>query len=262
MTADERAARRQRQKDIEKRAATVQATGLPRRAGAVDLAALAQVLETALDRPADVARAAHAVFETSARQQAPVAQLACMKGCAYCCHGMVAITAPEVFHLANTVRRQGPDAASGFRARAAHTANRTADARFGAKLPCPLLGADNTCSVYAARPLSCRQVTAFDLAPCREEFDGQTGDIAVPEHYVEHARQTQIAVATALHRAGLPLRFYELSAAVLRALETPDAERCWRNGEDVFAGIHEDTTAVDALTAAASRLARGTATKP
>jgi hypothetical protein len=44
----------------------------------------------------------------------------------------------------------------------------------------------------------------------------------------------------ALAASGLPADSYELNHAMLVALETPDAEKRWLNGEDVFAEVSCD----------------------
>lgn len=238
---------------VSDRARTILQTGLPMRPTRVDLLALARKLSEVCKTPAGLAERLYDVFEKSARPGAPVERLACKKGCAYCCHGIVAITAPEAFALAARLRKDGADAIVQFRERATAVAGKSASERLGAKLPCPLLRSDGACTVYAVRPLACRRVVSFELKPCLEEFEGQDGEIAVPAHYNAHAANVLVALAVALADARQPLAHYEFSAAVLAVLDVPDAEAKWRRGEDLFAGLRREDIG-DAVDEAAAAL--------
>jgi hypothetical protein len=168
------------------------------------------------------------------------------------------VTAPEAFRLAHEVAkakagRPEPNRAA-FLARAAATANLTAAERFGRKLPCPLL-ADDLCSVYAARPLSCRRVTSFAVEPCREEYEGEAGDILMPKKALTHAGNTQIPLLAALKAIGRPVRLYELAAAVRNVLEAGDAEARWLAGEDIFSSVAACEEPGPELTGVIDRLA-------
>lgn len=249
MVGSGRARDRELDKAVGLRAKTVLQTGLPAQPSRVDLLALARSLTQVMERPANVAERLHDVFERSARPGAPTQRLACKKGCAYCCHGKVTITAPEAFALAARVKAGGVEAIAAFRERAAPVAGKSASERLGAKLPCPLLS-NGACSVYAVRPLACRRVIAFDLTPCLEEFEGQDGEISVPAHYTVHAANALIALAAAMKSSRRTLAHYELSAAVLAVLDAPDAEARWRRGEDVLTGVTTDDSRDDVIRAA------------
>ncbi|HXF53630.1 MAG TPA: YkgJ family cysteine cluster protein [Hyphomicrobiaceae bacterium] len=230
--------------------------GLPRTPKFDDLLGLALLLHRALAgssgaSPTACAEIAHKTFEVSARTDRDAAPLACRKGCAYCCYAAVMVTAPEAFHLARAVRT---GKAASFLARAAATAGMTAAERFGRKLPCPLLK-DNLCTVYAARPLSCRRVTSFAVEPCREEYEGLGGDILLPRAPVAHAGNAQIPLLAALKASGHPPRLYELAAAVTLVLDTENAEARWLAGEDIFAGIGACEEPPRELTSLIDRLA-------
>lgn len=73
----------------------------------------------------------------------------CRPGCAHCCRLDVSVTLVEAMaiasHLGQTAGlKQAPDLGAGR-----HT-------------PCPLLGADQRCSVYGVRPFNCRTFHAAD----------------------------------------------------------------------------------------------------
>jgi Fe-S-cluster containining protein len=94
----------------------------------------------------------------------PRAANACAKGCAFCCHLPVLVTAPEAALLAEVARRT-PD----VRARLEKEERR-----------CPFLGDDDLCVAYDVRPLRCRAHTSSDRAVCERVFRGERPAAAVP----------------------------------------------------------------------------------
>ena len=109
--------------------------------------------------------------------RAAPAQIACRSGCSDCCRGLFDITLIEAFvlkqafdrlppklrqpartkagkHLAQ-LRRRWPGFASPFLLNALPDAEWT-EMPEDDPTPCPLLGADGRCLVYAARPMTCR----------------------------------------------------------------------------------------------------------
>lgn len=234
MSRIEKERERELARAVAARAKSILQTGLPARPNRVDILALSQKLVEIVKSPTAVAQRVHDAFERSARHGAPVDRIACKKGCAYCCHGMVAITAPEAFAIAARVKAGGVSAIAEFRDRATAVAGKSATERLGAKLPCPLLGTDGACSIYDVRPLACRRVISFELAPCLEEFDGIDGEIEVPTHYNLHAANILAALSHALTESGRRLDHYEFAVAVLAVLDAPDAEDRWRRGNDPF----------------------------
>ena len=57
-------------------------------------------------RASEAAKRAHEFFELSLKRNPSDHKIECAKGCAFCCHLRVSAMAPEVFHVANFVRRQ------------------------------------------------------------------------------------------------------------------------------------------------------------
>jgi Fe-S-cluster containining protein len=195
---------------------------------------------------AQAAALVHQVFEASLAQTPGSLDLACRKGCSFCCHTWVAATAPEIFliahHLSTWPGGSQPAgdwlSSTAIQDRAAKNTGLDIAARFGAKLPCIFLQ-ENACSIYHVRPSVCRQATSTVVATCIEEFEGSGlgGDIVVSALYLDHARNCRLPLLAAMVAAGLSIHAYELSAAVVRVLEVPDAEQRWLTGDDVFAGI-------------------------
>ncbi len=251
--------RRQRDRALAKAGEAALRRGVPRSANLTDLAGLTFVLTRALDdgdtasSAAECAALAHKSYEASVRADIAREPIACGKGCAYCCYATVMATAPEVFRIASQIKLS-PDELAAFKARASTTANLNPAQRFGKKLPCAFL-AEKACSAYEARPLACRRVTSFALAPCIEEFEGQDGDILVPQKRIAHAANAQALLMAALKSRGRPTRVYELSAAVLAVIDNAGAESQWRAGEDVFEGVLSEEERAPELKAKIDRLA-------
>jgi hypothetical protein len=118
----------------------------------------------------------------------------------------------------------------------------------GDPVRCPLLGGDQTCSVYPVRPLRCRGFHSLCAADCQAVLDGdrQASPPVDPQTNVA-MRGIQAGLSGALRRQGKDGNYYRLESAVLRALETPNATQRWEQGEDVFAGCVRTLAVPDSL---------------
>ena len=259
--------RRKLQRERVKAGRGLLSTGLamePRRA---DVIAVAHVINAKLaerdnDRRASEAAAlAQALNETSLKARPPVrVKIACGKGCSYCCHGFVGILPPEAFRLADAVRagRAGTLDVAMVRARAVPLKGLGPDERIGRKLACPLLGPGGLCSVYAERPLVCRQATSLSLPACIEEFEGvdRNGRIEVSQVHLAHSGNAHVVLLGALTAAGLPTHAFELSSVLEVALSDTQAERRWLAGEDIFAGLPRNVRLSADVTMVANAIAQ------
>jgi hypothetical protein len=174
----------------------------------------------------------------------------CKKGCAHCCRVWVSATIPEVLFLAKSIRRRN-DAALGERVSAAHRVTGGHDFISRQRLhhQCPLL-ADDLCSVYETRPVSCRFWASTNVAACLRVFRQSSGEtVPTPMSHLKGRGAYEIALSLALKHVGLPHYYYELNAALSRALERADAETAWLGGEDVFRDVRRDPhdVSMDAL---------------
>lgn len=244
------ATRQQRRREVREKVKAgrqLLAKGLPLQPNAAEIVAVAMVVKSKLEeagngrRASEAAELAQTLVDTSIAARPPTLQkIACTKGCAYCCHTLVAVTAPEAFRLANAVRA---GLAAGMSAETVVERGRplvgmAPNDRIGRKLPCPLL-VDGTCSVYRHRPLVCRQATSLDLAACIDEFEGRNLDARVPISgaYRQHSSNAHITLLAALKAVGLMIEPLELASALAVALADPDAETRWLAGEDVFRDV-------------------------
>jgi hypothetical protein len=191
-------------------------------------------------RAGEAAGIAHALIEKSLVARPPTISIACRKGCAYCCYSFVGVTAPEVFRLANAVRKSRNDALTldGVREKGRALRGLGPAERLGRKLPCSLL-VNDMCGVYPERPMVCRQATSLSLDACVDEFEnaGKYAEIPVSSLHLAYASNVHVAFLGALEAVGYPSDAYELSAALDIALHASDAEKRWLMGEPVFANL-------------------------
>jgi hypothetical protein len=165
------------------------------------------------------------------------AQLACRSGCALCCHQPVRVTAAEVFFLAARLREQ-PARVAAVRQTAAALAGRDPEAPKPAWLRCSLLDVDDSCSVHAARPLSCHGQVSLNVEDCKTSFaPSGAWSVREPKLYNDLRNSWRMILQAALRLNGLPDTHYELNAALDVALHTDDAEKRWLRGENIFAGL-------------------------
>jgi Fe-S-cluster containining protein len=167
--------------------------------------------------------------------------LACKAGCAYCCHRAPEATAPEVLAAVQHVQ----DTFSATKKRAllerieqyAADVSKFRDGRISeSRVACPYLE-NNLCSIYLARPSSCRGLNSVDAGICENISLGEASVNDRP------ALAAQIGIAGAA-RIGLRLAmvFEAIEAATVDlgyaskiAFENPGAAEDFLDGKDRFA---------------------------
>lgn len=171
---------------------------------------------------------------------------ACSKGCSYCCHMRVVVTAPEVLRIAAFVAETfSMEGQAVLARRVAATDEQTrgiSDEAWGhARLPCPLL-VGNECSVYPVRPLDCRAYNSRSVAACRAAFEHYADwNVPVDAKHRSFYKSLQAGLLQALAISGRSASLLELTAALRVILEDPDAILHWCAGEHVFAAGELDS---------------------
>jgi Fe-S-cluster containining protein len=167
----------------------------------------------------------------------------CGKGCSWCCHQQVRVSAPEAIGIAEGLREAyPPEWLATLRAIIAQRVERVAElattrAYLEARLPCAFLAPDGGCAVYERRPLVCRGYHSLSRSACQEKYVDLASPAPPIDSYAHMAANAVLyGVVAAVGAAGKDGRIYELHGAVLRALDTPDAGARWARGEEVFAG--------------------------
>ncbi|WP_369059561.1 YkgJ family cysteine cluster protein [Caulobacter sp. 73W] len=189
------------------------------------------------DEAVDLAQAARAVsglLETvsaSYRAHFPNASAVdCAAGCAACCHLAVA-TPPGVAemigqHINATFSLEVRQALI-TRLQGAASAIAAAKDPERLRLRCPLLGADERCTIYSVRPISCRAFTSPSAALCHRfifEAGDQTGVAQDPALYRFHRDATAALQRTARLR-NLPAAQQMLAPALIKALGADTGDR-------------------------------------
>ena len=220
--------------------------GLPP-AGGEELIAYAAQYHEALaalnsdDKAASVAllvNSAHAWADDRIDQSPERDRRACKAGCAFCCYlPVVLASAAEVVYLADWLRANcTPDELVAVRkrleARCEQSAAGSPDRK---RLPCALLQ-DDTCMAYEARPFKCRGWNSVRLEACEQAYGQSQTTTEVPVDTFAFVMGNAVlnGLSDATQQAELDGGAYELNAALLRALDLPDATLRWRNGERLF----------------------------
>lgn len=250
--------RQQRRQRLSKLATVVEKIerrGLPQAPELVELAAVVGMIDGILDRGPAAGRSSRVLKRIAGLQDKSNANssfdkdVACRKGCAFCCSLYVSALPPEIFAIADFIRQNATDLAAEIaRIEAADAKTRGLDphGRFMSKAFCALL-VDGACSVYAVRPLVCRGVLSRSRAACESAYRGDVPDNADAIEQAAGIRSAYgEAFLAALHRRGLDLKGYELAHAVLVALKDERAEERWYAGDDVFAGVRADAPTIRA----------------
>ena len=189
----------------------------------------------ASDRAAGAAALAASMLDKTIQKMPQAASVQCAKGCNFCCHSAVAVSAPEVFRLVKLMSDGGggPDR-NGVVTRAKARAGATMEAVLARRDPCPLL-IEGDCGVYAERPMGCRQFVSTNLEGCRTAFEKRTGELPFVPAAANAGLIVRSLLLSAVASLGLNAEIHELSSALAVALGEPEAERRWLAGEDVLA---------------------------
>jgi Fe-S-cluster containining protein len=187
-------------------------------------------------------------FENSqARHDARIASapdigtLDCRAGCAWCCHFTIDIRPVEVFRILDFVEQSfTPEEKNRVyaevRANSALLAGLDEDARMTRNLKCPFLN-EARCTIYTARPQSCRNYHATNVAGCQQSYD-DPGNLDIdPEFapYVYQAGSAHVeAFSKAMSDAGYDVNAYELNGALDAALSDPAARQRFESRLPLF----------------------------
>jgi Fe-S-cluster containining protein len=168
-------------------------------------------------------------------------KLDCRAGCSICCSLRVEVFAHEIFLLARHIRGHfSADEISGLLGRLAAHAEKvlplTVFEHATQNIICPLLQ-NGRCSVYAARPQSCRRHHSQDVAACQFTFD-HPDDLEFPG---AHDRDLFRALTAAMQEnidayaeLGYDHTIYELGTALAEALRDDTSWVRWQERGQAF----------------------------
>ena len=172
-------------KDLKEQGRSALTWGLPNPVTEAAVVGFGLVLRDRLADKSDPARAtaaaelAEQMLDKTTSRMTVAGQVACTKGCAYCCHSVVSVSAPEAFRVARAIT-EGRTAGAGMSREAVlqRVTTRGAaglDALMREAQACPLL-VEGACGVYADRPMGCRQFFSLSQEACRTAYEAKTGD--------------------------------------------------------------------------------------
>jgi len=160
----------------------------------------------------------------------PEGQFDCKPGCSYCCSQRTEALPAEIFLIARELKKLPADRLATMLTRLSEHAVKAKGLRpEHHNLACPLLE-DSMCSVYDSRPFGCRRFNSLDVEQCKDPAG------MPPENEELNMKSAAILNGTVegymkRHLSSYP---HELGAALLKALQEPDAEDRWFRGEMVF----------------------------
>jgi Fe-S-cluster containining protein len=170
--------------------------------------------------------------------------LACRAGCNWCCYFSVDVRAVEVFRILDFVERKLSDEERGrifaeIRANSAALGELDDIARMQRNVKCPFLN-EGRCTIYAARPQTCRNYHATSANGCQQSFEEPDNLEIDPEFapYVYQAGGAHVdAFSKAMCEAGYDSDVYELNAAFAAALSEPGARERFEAKGRPFANL-------------------------
>jgi Fe-S-cluster containining protein len=152
--------------------------------------------------------------------------LACSAGCSWCCHFTVDVRPIEALRIVDFIDREfTPEHRA--QVRRAIEANRAALSgldeveRMQRNITCPFLEAGR-CTIYAARPQTCRNYHATDAAGCQRSYE-EPDNLDIDPEFAPLTYQTGgahvEAFSKAMDDAGYDVAAYEMSALLAVALD-------------------------------------------
>lgn len=165
--------------------------------------------------------------------RAPDAQtLACNAGCAWCCSFSVDIRPVEAFNILQFMENslnsdEKQQICSEMTVNSAILTGLDDLERMRQTLKCPFL-IQNQCSIYEARPQTCRNYHATDSAGCKQSFL-EPDNTNIPPDFAPGIYQAGGAHVEAFSKAMLAAGFdnaaYELSSAMLELMTDSESAR-------------------------------------
>ncbi len=163
------------------------------------------------------------ILSMAKRQQVNVA---CKKGCEYCCHQAVFANSYELHYLGNYINEKfyTPNKDQVInKAVAKDKAVLKLDEKqmLSYKSPCPLL-IDGACSAYEARPMACRIYLSMDLPSCLEFFKNPDSATSYPqllEFPLMAGRMMNEGFTAALRESGIEIAEFRLEDGLATMLK-------------------------------------------
>jgi Fe-S-cluster containining protein len=227
----------------------------------LDLPFIRGILTQEYERAQDEIRSAgvQRAFENSQQRHdvriasAPdVGTLACRAGCTWCCYFSVDVRAVEVFSILDFVERtftieEKARVYSEARANSTALENLGESERMKRNVKCPFLK-DGRCTIYTARPQTCRNYHATNVAGCRQSYEDPANLDIDPDFapWVYQAGTAHVdAFSTAMRDAGYDVSAYELNGALDAARSDLAARERFESGLPPFTNLSGEDVPVE-----------------
>lgn len=173
----------------------------------------------------------------SAMSAQPIAQHAACgaRSCSWCCHQAVDVSPAEVVTLVGHLRSSLSPEDLTLMQEKARTAAKRADGLDNhgyarAKIACPILADDGSCSQYVLRPAVCRTYHSTDLNACKRAFEDPHAVVHSSVGVVRMAAGMIVSLGAYLESRGLDGRTVKLIPALDHFLNDASAAARWRSG--------------------------------
>jgi Fe-S-cluster containining protein len=172
---------------------------------------------------------------------ADVGTLACCSGCTWCCYFTVDVRAVEVFRILDFVEgtfapEERARVYAEIRTNSAALQNLDENARMTRNVKCPFLNGGR-CTIYAARPQSCRNYHATNVAGCQLSYENP-GNLDIDPDFAPWVYQAGTAhveaFSNAMRDAGYDVSAYELNCALEAAISDPASRERFESGLKPF----------------------------
>ncbi len=152
--------------------------------------------------------------------------IACYKGCHWCCHQAVFANSYEIHFLSEEIKKQFTsdelfNLVERTEAKYLITSNLKEDEILKYKSPCPLLK-DDACAIYAARPMACRIYLSTKLETCLEFFNHPENELNFPaliEFPLRAGRMLNEGFSAALKAQGVETAEFRIEEGLRIALK-------------------------------------------
>lgn len=171
--------------------------------------------------------------------------LACKDGCSWCCYFSVDVRPVEVLNILEFIDNELSPAEqqrvqSEVIANSLQLDQLDELERMQRNIKCPFLVSDR-CSIYAARPQTCRNYHATNAAGCRQSYE-EPGNLDIAPEYAPLVYQAGAAhvdaVSKAMSDAGYDVTAFEINAALAEAFSQPALlRRQFAAKQRVFVGL-------------------------
>jgi Fe-S-cluster containining protein len=151
--------------------------------------------------------------------------VACAKGCQWCCHQPVFANSYEIHYLSEKIKENFTEKDISLIRRSCESKNMAVSRlseqqTLNYKSPCPLLS-QGACSIYFARPMACRIYLSTNLSSCLEFYSHPENEASFPaliEFPLRAGKMMNEGFMAALKEAGIETAEFRLEEGLHIAL--------------------------------------------